>query len=157
MRCRGVDAAGGRSCARVEWGDVERLAARSAPPGAGDRFVGAVRLLRRVVAELRGRGVRVAGLVFFGSLVKGGMRLDSDVDVLLVYEGGVDVEGLLGGLLPRVVRLKRIPGGVDAHTQYLDVEDGVLLHIIPVEAGRLGERLEYVDGPCVAVGLDSSG
>ncbi len=142
-----------RRCRAASLGDVIRELRERLPPELADRYASSLERLASLLAEAGRHGSRILGVALFGSIVDPSKKLrrDSDIDVLIVYEGR-DPTSVIGEQAPSVVRLKRLPdGSIDAHTQYLDVENGVLWHPITAKPGELGEKLGFVKSPCVVL------
>ncbi|MEB3852212.1 MAG: hypothetical protein LRS49_06520 [Desulfurococcales archaeon] len=122
----------------------------------GPRLASSLSRLLRLLSAVAGE-LGVEEVIIYGSLADPGrpLRVDSDVDVLVVARRG-DAHGALAKLVPEVVRLKRLPGGgVDAHTQLIDYPNAVLWHVVTARPGRLGEKLP--GGPCLSVSLVETG
>ncbi len=141
-RCSKVDPGSLASMVRAKLGSDPQLA----------RFAGSLERLLSLLCGLSNE-LGAVGAVFFGSLVDPERmpRRESDIDVVVIAERG-DAHEALARAVPEVVRLKRLPSGeIDAHTQLLDVEWGVLWHVITARPGREGEKLGLIEGPCFLV------
>jgi len=145
----GLEVLRGR-CGRASLGEVLTSLEERLPPELAQRFTSSLRRLLETLESLEGRGVRIHALVLFGSIIDPSRRIrrDSDIDFLIVYEG-VDPMKLMAEVVPEVVRLKRLPdGSIDAHTQLLDVANGVAWHPITAKPSEVEEKLGSIDGPC---------
>lgn len=141
-----------KRCRAVAPGEaVEALRARRGPHAV--RMAESLEALLGEISSMQGRGVRVDYVVIFGSAVDPlrELRVDSDIDVIIVASKGSPLR-VLAQRYPEVVRLKRLPdGSIDAHTQLLDPVHGVAWHVIEARPSDVGEKLEYVRGPCLVI------